>query len=419
VRIAIHDYSGHPFQIQLSRELAFQGHDVLHLFFESFQTPKGAVHKREGDSVSLEIEGIRFEEPFAKYNNFLKRRRQEIHYGKIAARKIAEYQPEVLLSANTPLDAQNIIKSTAERHGMKFVFWLQDIYSLGIDTFLRKKKYPLAGLVGIRYKRLEKRMLRSSDAVIMISPDFAPLLKRWGVNSHRMHTIENWASPDEISPRPLENRWSREQGLTGKFVFLYSGTIGMKHNPKLLVDLAWSMRDKPDVAVVVISEGINAEWIRAQVAIRGIRNLKLLPLQPYERMGEVLSAGSVLTALLSADSGEFSVPSKVLSYLCVGRPLLLSVPARNLAARIVRGNSEADASGLVTAPEDSAAFIAAAERLYRDELLRDRCGSNGLAYANGNFDIGRIVQRFNRVFDSIGVPSDASQAEFKTLQQTS
>ncbi len=30
MRILVHDYSGHPFQAQLSRELARRGHDVVH-----------------------------------------------------------------------------------------------------------------------------------------------------------------------------------------------------------------------------------------------------------------------------------------------------------------------------------------------------------------------------------------------------
>jgi len=30
MRLLIHDYAGHPFQVQLSRELARRGHSVTH-----------------------------------------------------------------------------------------------------------------------------------------------------------------------------------------------------------------------------------------------------------------------------------------------------------------------------------------------------------------------------------------------------
>ena len=407
MRIVIHDYSGHPFQIQLSRELARHGHDVLHLYFESFQSPKGAVQRRPGDPASFQIEGIRFSEPFAKYDNFVRRRSHEIRYGRMAARRIAEFRPDLLVSSNAPLDAQKIIQSASVAIGAKFVFWLQDIYSIAIHSILKKRKFPFADLIGAWYTRLERRMLASSDAVVMISPDFAPVLQRWGVSGSRLHTIENWAVRDEIQPRPQDNPWSREHGLAGRFVFLYSGTIGMKHNPGLLVDLAESMRPFPDVSVVVVSEGVNAEWIRSEIARRGISNLSLFPLQPWERLPEVLSTASVLTALLGEESGEFSVPSKVLSYLCVGRPLLLSVPAQNLAARIVAGKMNGRPAGVVASPEDSAAFIAAARKLYEDAASREQFVRNAQAYADETFDIVRIAERFTAVFEAAGMPSVA------------
>ncbi len=235
--------------------------------------------------------------------------------------------------------------------------------------------------------------MRKSDAVVAITSDFAPLLLRWRIDPARIHTIENWAPWNELRPCPQDNPWSRLHSLAGKFVFLYSGTIGMKHNPDLLLDLGEAMRCEPDVAIVVVADGFHADWLRDRASKRGLINIHSLPSQPYELMPEVLSAGSVLIALLDEAAGEFSVPSKVLSSLCVGRPLLLSVPARNAAARIVRENS----AGLLTPPGDSAAFVRAATRLYHDPELRGTCGANALAFSRSAFDIQPIARRFAQV----------------------
>src|SRR5450631_3453912 len=40
-RILLNDYCGHPFQVELSRELARRGHEVLHVYSADDQTPKG------------------------------------------------------------------------------------------------------------------------------------------------------------------------------------------------------------------------------------------------------------------------------------------------------------------------------------------------------------------------------------------
>jgi hypothetical protein len=52
MRIAVCDYCGHPFQVQLSRQLARRGHDVLHLHSADFVTPKGAVEHLPATTAS-------------------------------------------------------------------------------------------------------------------------------------------------------------------------------------------------------------------------------------------------------------------------------------------------------------------------------------------------------------------------------
>jgi len=43
MRVLIHDFSGHPFQAQLSRNLASRGHDVLHQYSSQYVTGHGRL----------------------------------------------------------------------------------------------------------------------------------------------------------------------------------------------------------------------------------------------------------------------------------------------------------------------------------------------------------------------------------------
>ena len=167
----------------------------------------------------------------------------------------------------------------------------------------------------------------------------------------------------------------------------------MKHNPELLVRLARRFRDDPDVRLVVVSEGLGAEWLRERKAEEDLDNLRILGFQPFERFPDVLASADVLVALLEPDAGVFSVPSKVLSYLCAARPVLLAVPPENLAARIVTEHE----AGFVTPPDDAGGFVAAAETLLTDAALRETLGRNARAYAERTFAIERIADAFERV----------------------
>ncbi len=396
MRVIVNDYAGHPFQVQLSRELARRGHEITHLYMEHLQTPRGALAKASGDPDGLEIEGLGIGGTFEKYSLF-KRPFQERAYGHLLGRKVDAVKPDIVISANTPLGSQAILQAACTRNSSKFIFWVQDLLGIGIQRVM-KRKIPIAGtLIGSRYINLEKKLLRTSDAVVLITEDFIPVMDEWGVDPEKLQVIENWAPLDEMPPRPRDNPWAREHGLAGKTCLLYSGTLGFKHDPDLLLGLSRHFRGREDVNVVVVSEGFGADWLKEQKAAHGLDNLTILDFQPYAVLPDVLSGGDILVAILEPDAGVFSVPSKVLTYMCVGRPLLLAVPPENLAARIVSRNE----AGLVVPPGDAKAFIAAAEKLVNDPQLRAYHGDKARRYALNTFDMDRLGDRFEGLFRTL------------------
>jgi colanic acid biosynthesis glycosyl transferase WcaI len=386
MRILLHDYSGHAFLVQLARQLARDGHEVLHVHFPGFQTPKGVLARRPDDPPGFETRGLRLPGEFAKYS-YLKRLGQEFAYGRLLARTIEEWKPEVVLSANSPLDPQHLAWKAAQRIGVPFVFWVQDIYSVAIANILKRKLPVIGHLVGARYVALEKKLLRNSARAIVITDDFVPILERWGLPREHIDVVENWAPREDLPPQPRDNPWARRHGLHDKLVFLYSGTIGLKHDPGVLLAAAERFKDRPDIRVVVVSEGIGADWLRKQGG--HLPNLVLLPFQPFETLPEVVATGDVLMGVLEPDAGIYSVPSKVLTYLCAGRPLLVAMPPENLASRIL----VREKAGLVVPAGDRSAFVAAAEKLAADPALRAELGRNARAYADRTFDIARVSRR--------------------------
>src|SRR5262249_46391745 len=104
-------------------------------------------------------------------------------------------------------------------------------------------------------------------------------------------------------------------------------------------------------------------------------------------------------------AGVFSVPSKVLSYLCAGRPVLLAVPSENLAAKIV---VECGA-GLTVEPTDMIGFRGAAQRLIDSPPLRQKYGEAARKYAEAQFDIHRIGDQFEGILaGKAGEPASAA-----------
>ncbi len=396
MRIFLHDFAGHPFPLPLSRALAARGHTVLHCYCASLQTtPRGSLDAQPDDPATFHLEGLSLGAPLEKYA-LVKRWRQERAYGKLVAEAVTRFRPEVVLSGNTPLDAQKQLLQRSHALGARFLFWVQDLIGIATERLLEHKSKLLGMTVGQYYVNLERRLLTDSDAVVLITPDFGPIMEAYHLPRKKVHVIENWAPLDEVPVRPKHNAWADRHGLSGKKCLIYTGTLGMKHNPELLLQLAAHFREDSAVRVVVISQGKGADWLTKQKAERKLENLLILGFQPFEVMPDVLAAADVLLAVLEPDAGIFSVPSKVLTYLCAARPVLLAVPPENLAARIVARHE----AGRVVSPRDADGFVQAAGDLLADEERWRQMGRNARRYAEQTFDIEKITDAFEYVLSA-------------------
>ncbi len=231
----------------------------------------------------------------------------------------------------------------------------------------------------------------------LYSEDFLPILGLKGVHHRRSTVIENWAPLDDITPQPKDNPWTRAHGVADKFVFLCAGTVGLKHNPAHLANLARAFAADLEVRVVVVSQGPGRLYLERVKASEGLDNLILLDYQPFDRLSQVLSAADVAVLLLENFASELSVPSKVYSYMCVGRPIVGAIPATNLACRIV----ERERAGLTVAPGDEAGFVAAARRLRADPALCRALVDRQRAYALASFNIDRVGGLFSGAIEEV------------------
>jgi colanic acid biosynthesis glycosyl transferase WcaI len=390
-RVVVHDFSGHPFQVQLARSLERRGLDVTHVFCSSFTTPHGDVGD-DGGSGFRSI-GLALRREFSKYSA-ARRAAQELEYGWRFLRQMRATAPDVVISANAPLVSALVLHVGLRVRRIPVVFWQQDIYSMAISQHFERRGGWVRRFVGRSFVAIEKWLLRTSSQVVVISEDFLSLLGEWGVDDSKVTVVQNWAPLDEIPVSPRPNPWSeRHQIRDDHTVLLYAGTLGLKHQPKLLLDLAQAYAERPDVRIIVASEGLGATWLAEH--LQG-DEMELIAFQPYADLPDMLGSGDVLLVLLEPDAGVFSVPSKVLTYHCAGRAILGAIPRENLSARTI----EANGAGIVVEPGDTDGFIAAARRLIDDPASRTAMGEAARRAAEITFDIDAITDEFVTVLEA-------------------
>jgi len=342
------------------------------------------VSTREGDPPSLrfiDVSNAKFE----RYNP-LRRLESEVRYGRRLARLVTKFRPDVVVS-NAPLVVQALLWRSARRTGTRRVYWLQDFLGRGTRTVLSARSALLGASFGRAFEALETRLLHQADALIVIADDFLDELKRRGVNTPT-EVIENWAPVDELPTRDRYNAWSSRHALDDCVVALYSGTLGLKHDPEHLVRAAEALGTGQ--VLVVITEGTGREALERARAQRDLKNLVLLDYVPYDVLPDVLGAAEVCLVLLEPEAGTFSVPSKTLSYFAAGRAVVGAVPAENLAAKTVLRAG----AGIIVEPGDYEGFASAVCNLLSDSQRTASMGAAGRAYAEDRFDIAEIGDRF-------------------------
>lgn len=394
MRILLHDFGAYGFTVQLARWLARQGHMVLYLRSGDLVGPQGLVEIQKGDPPGLRFGSLSVGRPFARYA-LHRRLPDEIRYGRQLGRIIAQWRPEIVLSANTPPFAQAWAVRAARGQGVPFINWVQDIFSEGAGALADRLPWPLGRLALGLLHRIEYGAMRDSDAIITISDGFRDKLRGNGLRDAVLLVQENWSPLDPAAgpdAAPAGTGWAASQGLAGKRLLLAAGTLGLKHDPGLLADLAQALADDPAIRVVVVSQGPGRDhleqWRRQHDA-----PLHLLDYQPATAVPAMLAGAEIGLVLLTAAAGGMSVPSKVYTYAAAGLPILAAVPGDNHVARLIQEQG----LGLVVSPEDRAGFIAAARRLLTDADLRRNCAAAGRAFSRRHGDMAVIGGRFERL----------------------
>lgn len=229
---------------------------------------------------------------------------------------------------------------------VRLVHWCQDLYPALLPVLGR----PVPALP--LWNRLMGRALAGHEHVIAIGTCMAARLAGIGVPADRIRVLPNWADPALFPVPPADNPFRGRHGIpAGRFVALYSGTIGLAHPMEAVVEAA---RREPAALFLVIGGGRGSAALERAIGAEPPANLWRLPLEPAERVRDSLSAADVHLATLDPRAEGLMVPSKVTAARAVGRPCLFLGPAGSDAARLALAGG-----GAVLPPHNGTALAAA------------------------------------------------------------
>ncbi|MFC0401433.1 glycosyltransferase WbuB [Paraburkholderia rhizosphaerae] len=225
---------------------------------------------------------------------------------------------------------------------------------------------------------IERGLLRRFDTVSTISAKMIEHALNKGVARDKVVHFANWVDTSAIHPLNIQDRAKvplrdELEIPADATVVLYSGNMGAKQGLEVLATAAATLAARRDLVFVFCGAGPAKDGL---TAICGdLPNTRFIPLQPMERLNELLNLADIHALPQRADAADLVMPSKLTGMLASGRPVI---------AMAHEGTELFDTvapRGVVVPPEALEPLVAAIEALAADPARREQLGRAGRDYA--------------------------------------
>lgn len=280
--------------------------------------------------------------------------------------------------------------------GIPFVYNLQDIFP---DSLFNNGLANKGGILWKIGRMIENFTYKHADKIIVISEDFKRNIMAKGVPEEKIVVVYNWVDQNAVANVERENNklFDKYNLDRLKFYIEYSGNIGLSQNMDMLLEVMEDLQDNyPDINLVLVGEGAYKVQVEKIVADKQLKNVVMLPFQPYEDISHVFSLGDVGLVISKPGTGAASVPSKTWSIMSASRPVLANFDENELKD-ILAGNE----CGIFTKAGDKDAFKQSIITLYENRELCKQYGKNGRKFVMDNLTREVGTQKYVDVIKSV------------------
>lgn len=301
---------------------------------------------------------------------------------------LVERRPDLIVTLTTP-PMLGLIGHAAQRfRGARHVTWEMDLYpEVAVDV-----GYFRPGRLARLAARLSRYLRTEADAVIALGSCMRRRLIGTGIAPDRIHVVENWADERLLEPRPSS---------CDDFRVLYSGNLGLAHETDTVLAAAADLANDEGISFCFAGGGNLRPKLERSCAERGLRNVAFAPYESRDRFSQNLARAAVGLVTQNAACSGSVVPSKIYSFLAVGKPVIYIGPADTAIAALIRDCR----CGWHIANGDAAALTWLIRRLACRRDMVDDQGRNARAVFLERYDRPHGVQRF---CDAIGIERPAS-----------
>jgi colanic acid biosynthesis glycosyl transferase WcaI len=301
-------------------------------------------------------------------------------------RALGRKRPDVLLVVSPPLGLAVSAILLSRLWRIPYVF---DVEDLQPDAAADLGMLP-GWAVRILYK-VEAAAYRHAKLVTTLTPSMRKRIVDKGVAREKVELLEPRMDDSLVDLQPDEGSAFRERyNLGAKFLVTHSGNMGVKQGLDVVLDAAALHRDDDSVLFLFVGDGADCERLQRRAAQMQLQNARFMPLLSQQDFRGLLAASGICLVTQQQSVSEIAFPSKIVTYLAAGRPIMASVNPECEVARVIRES----AAGRVVNAEDPEALSFALQEMRSENL--SMYGENARAYASERWSSVRVLGHLER-----------------------
>ncbi len=284
----------------------------------------------------------------------------------------------------------------------RFLFAVNDLWPESIEATGMVRNQGFLRFIG----RLERFVYKRAAAIAVISNGIKQNLVGKGVPLEKIHVIPHWADESVYRPVPPDPELARQLGMAGRFNVVFAGQLGLAQGLDVVLEAAGEVVDLTDVQFVLVGDGTDAERLRRVAGERRLNNVRFLGRQPAAQMPHIFAISDVLLVHLRDDPlFRITIPSKTITYMACGRPVLMAVEGD--AADVIR-----TAGAGVTCRGGDAKDLAETVRQLRamDRAELEKMGRAGREAFLASFSQGVLLDRYEAILSGLVLHKDGRGA---------
>ena len=302
-----------------------------------------------------------------------------------------KFRPDLVICSTPSLSGGLLGVFFSKKFHVPLITFVQDVLGQAVTQSGLGVNAKVGGLV----TKLEQKVFSSSNLVCVVSPNFSQYVSKSGLSPDRIVTFPNWSHIGLPTKSKILARrdfgWPDEQ-----IIVLHTGNMGLKQDLGNVIETAMLFAENPLFKFVLCGDGNQKEQLLELAS--GVSAISYMKPVSEEEYPNLLQAADILIVNERNTVGDMSLPSKLTSYLTVGKPIIAAVAMNGACAQEL---SQTDGAAIIVPARNPERLASAIIQLAKDPKKMDHMSEAAQSYAAKHLSRDSAKSKIKKIVDEI------------------